>query len=155
EAGLAALKSAFDSATNPQAPASAGHGLPSFGPTLVAQLTGAISVMSSFATSSKAGVSGPAARSVAASIYGAYLKTSIATGIGFSSGSAGFSDRALSGGGDSAASGFHALVSGPAIQRAVGCGQAIAACAAAEDSLLTPVVRGSLGAGAAVSVAST
>ena len=155
ETSLAALKSAFDRATNRQAPSSAGHGLPSFGPTLVAQLTGAIGVMSSFATSSEAGVSGPAARSVAASIYDAYLKTSIATGIGFSTGYAGFSDRALADGGDGIASGFHALVSGPAIQQAVACGQAIVACAAVEDSLLAPVVRGSLGAAAAVSVAST
>ncbi len=141
EQGLAALRSAFEKARNAQAPASAGKGLPSFGPTLVPQLTGAIGVMAAFAKSPGAGIIGPAVQSVGTSIYGAYLKTSIATGIGFSTGYAGFSDRSLYNAGDLNASGFHALVSGPAIQRAVACGQANAACATVENSLLTPVVR--------------
>ena len=74
-------------------------------------------------------------------MYDAYLKTSIATGIGFETGYAGFSDRALYDVGDLTASGFHALVSRPAIEQAVACGQANAACASVEDSLLTPVIH--------------
>jgi hypothetical protein len=155
EKDLAALRSAFAEARNAQAPASAGSGLPSFGPTLVPQLTGAIGVMAAFAKSQGAGIIGPAVRSVGTSIYGAYLKTSIATGIGFSTGYAGFSDRSLYNAGDLNASGFHALVSGPAIQRAVACGQANAACATVENSLLTPVVRTGLNQKAGVSVAGT
>ena len=133
ETGLAALKSAFDQAKNPQVPASAGKGLPSFGPTLVPQLTGALGVMSTFAQSSGAGVVGPAAVAVATSVYDGYLKTSIATGVGFSTGSAGFSDRSLYDTGDWTSSGFHAAVSGPAIEQAVACGQANPACATVEE----------------------
>jgi hypothetical protein len=155
EAGLAALRSAFDQAKNPQAPASAGHGLPSFGPTLVPQLTGALGVMTTFARSSGAGVAGPAAVAVARSVYDGYLKTSIATGVGFSTGSAGFSDRSLYDVGDWTSSGFHSAVSGPAIEQAVACGQARPACAAVEDSLLTPVIHAGLGTTAAISVAQT
>ncbi|HET7016915.1 MAG TPA: putative Ig domain-containing protein, partial [Streptosporangiaceae bacterium] len=155
ETGLAALKSAFDHATNPQVPASAGKGLPSFGPTLVPQLTGALGVMSTFAKSSGAGVVGPAAVAVATSVYNAYLKTSIATGIGFSTGYAGFSDRSLYDVSDLTASGFHALVSGPAIEQAVACGQANPACATVEDSLLTPVIHTGLGTTDAISVTQT
>jgi hypothetical protein len=155
EGGLAALRAAFAKATNPQVPSSAGHGLPSFGPTLVPQLTGALGVMTSFAKSSGAGIVGPAARAVAKSVYDAYLKTSIATGIGFSTGYAGFNDRSLYDVGDLTASGFHALVSGPAIEQAVACGQARAACASVENSLLTPVVQAGLGTKAAVSVTQT
>jgi hypothetical protein len=152
ETELAALKSAFDQAKNPQVPASAGSGLPSFGPTLVPQLTGALGAMSTFAQSSGAGVVGPAAVAVATSIYGGYLKTSIATGVGFSTGSAGFSDRSLYDTGDWTSSGFHAAVSGPAIEQAVACGQASPACATVEDSLLTPVIHTGLGTSAAISV---
>jgi len=155
ETGLAALKAAFDHATNPQAPASAGKGLPSFGPTLVPQLTGALGVMTAFAKSSGAGVVGPAVTAVAKSVYDAYLKTSIATGIGFETGYAGFSDRSLYDVGDLTASGFHALVSGPAIEQAVACGQANPACATVEDSLLTPVIHTGLGTTAAISVIQT
>ena len=155
ETGLAALKSAFDQATNPQVPASAGKGLPSFGPTLVPQLTGALGVMSTFAQSTGAGVVGPAAVAVATSVYDGYLKTSIATGVGFSTGSAGFSDRSLYDVGDWTSSGFHAAVSGPAIEQAVACGQANPACATVEDSLLTPVIHTGLGTTAAISVTQT
>jgi hypothetical protein len=152
---LAALKSAFDQARNPQVPASAGKGLPSFGPTLVPQLTGALGVMSTFAQSTGAGVVGPAAVAVATSIYDSYLKTSIATGVGFSTGSAGFSDRSLYDVGDWTSSGFHAAVSGTAIEQAVACGQASPACATVEDSLLAPVIHTGLGTSAAISVTQT
>jgi hypothetical protein len=155
EAGLAALRSAFDQAKNPQAPASAGQGLPSLGPTLVPQLTGALGVMTIFAKSSGAGVVGPAAVALARSVYGGYLKTSIATGVGFSTGSAGFSDRSLYDVGDWTSSGFHSAVSGPAIEQAVACGQASQACATVEDSLLMPVIHAGLGTTAAISVTQT
>ncbi|HET7017195.1 MAG TPA: putative Ig domain-containing protein [Streptosporangiaceae bacterium] len=153
--GLAALRAAFASARNPLVPASAGKGLPSFGPTLVPQLTGALGVMATFAKGTGAGVVGPAATAVAKSVYDAYLKTSIATGIGFETGYAGFSDRSLYDVGDLTASGFHALVSRPAIEQAVACGQANNACASVEDSLLTPVIHTGLGTTAAVSVTQT
>jgi hypothetical protein len=153
--GLAALKTALAKATNPQVPPSAGKGLPSFGPTLVPQLTGALGVMTTFAKSSGAGVTGPAAAAAAKSIYDTYLKTSIATGIGFETGYAGFSDRSLYDVGDLTASGFHSLVSGPAIEQAVACGQANPACATVEDSLLTPVIHTGLGTTTAISVTQT
>jgi len=116
ESGLAALRAAFANATNPLVPASAGKGLPSFGPNLVPQLTGALGVMASFAKSSGAGIIGPSVATVASAVYDVFLKTSIATGIGFSSRYAGFSDRGLYDSGDALASGFHVLVSGPAIE---------------------------------------
>jgi hypothetical protein len=152
---LAMLRTALASATNNLAPASAGRGLTSFGPNLVPQLTGALGVLSAFAKSSGAGVAGPAAKTVATQVYRAYLKTSIATGLGYSTGYAGFSDRSLHDVGDIIGSGFHVLVSGPAIQRAVACGQAIAACGAVMDALLTPVVDAGLGSTASVSVRGT
>jgi hypothetical protein len=161
ESGLAALKSAFDSATNPLAPASAGTGLNSFGPTLVPELTGALGVMQSFGSPASAGVVGPAAQAVATTIYDNYLKTSlIATGgatpvTGITQGYAGFNDRTVIDSGDVTSSGFHALVAGPAITQAVDCGQASAACASVEDSLLTPVVDTGLDSSASVSVAGT
>ena len=155
ESGLAALRAAFAAARNPQVPASAGKGLPSFGPTLVPQLTGALGVMAAFAKKAGTGVVGAAATAVAKSVYDAYLKTSIATGVGFETGYAGFSDRSLYDVGDLTASGFHALVSRPAIEQAVDCGQANAACASVEDSLLTPVIHTGLGTTAAVSVTQT
>lgn len=161
ESGLAALKSAFNSATNPLAPAGAGTGLNSFGPTVVPELTGALGVMQSFGSSASAGVVGPAAQAVAATIYDSYLKTSlIATGgatpvTGITQGYAGFNDRSVIDSGDVTSSGFHALVAGPAITQAVDCGQASAACASVEDSLLTPVVDTGLHSSASVSVAGT
>src|SRR6185312_9710367 len=115
----------------------------------------ALGVMAAFAKTSGAGVVGAAATTVAKSVYDAYLKTSIATGVGFQTGYAGFSDRSLYDVGDLTASGFHALVSRPAIEQAVACGQANAACASVEDSLLTPVIHTGLGTTAAVSVTQT
>jgi hypothetical protein len=135
---LAALKSAFDNAANPVVTGT-GTGLASFGPNLVPQLTGALSVMTTFATSSQATVIGSGVLGAAQSIYSQYLQSNLADAIGYGQGYNGFSDRTVYDTGDAAGSAFHAAVSAPVIAQAVSCGQSSAGCATVIDSLLEPV----------------
>ena len=145
ESELAALKTAFDTATNSLV-SGTGTGLASFGPNLVAQLTGALGIMTSFAGSSQATVIGGGTLAAAGSIYSTYLQSNLANAIGYGQGYAGFSDRTVYDSGDVAGSAFHAIVSAPVIAQAVSCGQSSAACATVIDSLLKPVTNVSVAA---------
>jgi Putative Ig domain len=138
ETELSALKTAFDTATDPVI-SGTGTGLASFGPSMVPQLTGALGVMTSFASANKGDLIYGGLLSAARSIYTQYLQSNLANAIGFGQGYAGFSDRTVYDTGDVSGSAFHALVSAPIIAQAASCGQASAACATVIDSLLQPV----------------
>jgi hypothetical protein len=149
---LGALRSAFDTATNPAA-SSTGKGLASFGPNLVAQLAGALGIMSHFATSGQAPFTGPAINQVASRLYSTYLQSNLAIVDTYVTDYVGYTDQALYDTGDQPGTVFHSAVAAPAIADAAACARSNPNCQTVIDSLLQPIVGLSSAAGSAAMIA--